>query len=314
MVKTHLAIQTLWQPEQPLSTEGTMPPFTFVRSSLPCEEHPNRNEDRSIADAPHGLAAVFDGVGGVTGGEIAAGIAARTIRSGWKRLVESRSEDIIPQLQSLIQTAHERVRRDGTLQVKDRYHGLMEPIAPKTTLALVAIYAKDEAPNYSVVYAWIGDSRIYALPAEGQLIRLTVDDGLLTELVSAQLLPQESARHIDQATEPWQLSRTERIYFEKRNGITQALGDRFPPTLHIEESSIAPGDRLLLCTDGIHDNLTDKELEELLRQGARTTVARHIVHAAALRSRNDPSEVMRAKPDDMSAVVITCHSSPQASQ
>jgi serine/threonine protein phosphatase PrpC len=314
MVKTHLAIQTLWQPEQPHSTEDTMPPFTFSRSSLPCEEHPKRNEDRSIADAPHGLAAVFDGVGGVTGGEIAAGIAARTIRSGWKRLVESRSEDIIPQLQSLIQTAHERVRRDGTLQVKDRYHGLMEPIAPKTTLALVAIYLKDEAPSYSAVYAWIGDSRVYALPAEGQLIRLTVDDGLLTELVSAQLLPQESARHIDQATEPWQLSRTERIYFEKRNGITQALGDRFPPTLHIAESSIAPGDRFLLCTDGIHDNLTDQEVEELLRQGARTTVARHIVDAAALRSRNDPSEVMRAKPDDMSAVVITCHSSPPASR
>ena len=311
MVKTHRAIQSLWQFEQSLSTEDTMPPFTFARSSLACEEHPKRNEDYIIADAAHGLAAVFDGVGGVTGGEIAARIAARTIHSSWKRGVVSGSEDIIPQLQSLIQTAHERVRHDGTLQVKDQYNGLMEPIAPKTTMALVAVYAKDGAPNYSVVYAWIGDSRVYALPAEGQLIRLTVDDGLLTELVSAQLLPQESARRIDQATEPWQLNRTERIYFEKRNGITQALGDRFPPTLHIEESSIAPGDRFLLCTDGIHDNLTDKEMEELLRRGARTTVARHIVQAASLRSRNEPSEVMRAKPDDMSAVVITCHSSPQ---
>jgi protein phosphatase len=288
-----------------------MPPFTFAHFKLPCDDHPERNEDRIIADAAHGLAAVFDGVGGVTGGEIAAGIAAQTIRSGWKRLVKSRSEDIVPQLQGLIRTAHERVRHEGTLRVKDQYNGLLEPIAPKTTLALVAIYAKDKAPNYSVVYAWIGDSRVYALPAEGQIIRLTVDDGLLTELVSAQLLPQESARRIDQATEPWQLSRTERIYFEKRNGITQALGDRFAPTLHIEESSIAPGDRFLLCTDGVHDNLTDKELEALLRQRARTTVARHIVEAAALRSRGEPSEVMRAKPDDMSAVVITCHSSPR---
>jgi PPM family protein phosphatase len=311
MVKMHLTIQPLWQPEQPLSTEDTMPPFTFARSSLACEEHPERNEDCIIADAAHGLAAVFDGVGGVTGGEIAASIARQSIRSGWKRLVESRNDDIIPLLQSLILTAHERVRREGTLRVKDQYNGLMEPIAPKTTLALVAIYQKDEASNYSVVYAWIGDSRVYALPAEGRLIRLTADDGLLTELVSAQLLPQESAQRIDQATQPWQLNRTERIYFEKRNGITQALGDRFPPTLHIEQTSIAPGDRFLLCTDGVHDNLTDKELEALLHRRARTTVAQHIVHAAALRSRHEPSEEMRAKPDDMSAVVITCHSSPR---
>jgi protein phosphatase len=286
--------------------------FTFARSSLACEEHPDRNEDSVITDAARGLAAVFDGVGGVIGGEIAARIAAQCIRNGWKRLVGSRqNDDILPPLQSLILAAHERVRREGTLRVKDRYNGLMEPIAPKTTLALVAIYHKDGAPNYSVVYAWIGDSRIYALPAEGQLTRLTVDDGLLTELVSAHLLPQESAQRIDQATQPWQLSRTERIYFEKRNGITQALGDRFPPTLHIEQTSIAPGDRFLLCTDGVHDNLTDKELEALLRQRARTTVAQHIVHAAALRSRHEPSEEMRAKPDDMSAIVITCHSSPQ---
>jgi protein phosphatase len=157
------------------------------------------------------------------------------------------------------------------------------------------------------VYAWVGDSRIYHLPAGEALSRLTSDDGLLTELVRAGLLEEESAKRVDQATQPWHLTRAERIFFERRNGITQALGDELAPVIHVERTTILPGDRLLLCSDGVHDNLTDKELEALLRRGARTTVARHIVHAAALQSRRDITEDMRSKPDDMSAVVITCH-------
>jgi protein phosphatase len=279
---------------------------------MACAEHPERNEDRIIADAARGLAAVFDGVGGVAGGEIASRLAAQSIHSSWKRLIRTGNENQsrIPLLETFVRLAHERVRKEGTHRVKDQYGGILEPLAPKTTIALVALHRMNQGPNYSVTYAWVGDSRIYLLPAEKPLTRLTHDDGLLTELVNAHLLTEESARHVDQATEPWQLSRTERVYFEKRNGITQALGDRLAPSIHIQETAAGPGDRFLLCTDGVHDNLTDKELEELLRKGARTTVARHIVDAAAERSRHEPGEAMRAKPDDMSAVVVTCHSLP----
>lgn len=217
------------------------------------------------------------------------------------------SGDCLTLVQTLIGEAHARVRSEGARQLHDQYDELPEVVAPKTTVALVTLCQTEQASGYSMVCAWVGDSRVYLLSAEQPLTRLTNDDGLLTELVNAHLLAEDNARHIDQATQPWHLTSTERLYFEKRNGITQALGDRLAPVVHVEQTTIVPGDRLLLCTDGIHDNLTDKELEALLREGARTTVAQHIVRAAALRSRQDAVEVMRAKPDDMSALVITCH-------
>jgi serine/threonine protein phosphatase PrpC len=60
----------------------------------------------------------------------------------------------------------------------------------------------------------------------------------------------------------------------------------------------------LLCSDGIHDNLTDAKIEAILRQEARASAARQLVQRAIDRSRE---ECLRAKKDDMSAVVITCN-------
>ena len=52
----------------------------------------------------------------------------------------------------------------------------------------------------------------------------------------------------------------------------------------------------------IHDNLTNAEIESILRKGARTTVARELVRQALARSRE---ECLRSKRDDISAVVVT---------
>src|SRR5215469_1757954 len=68
-------------------------PLTFARSSAASEEHPERNEDFIIVDAVRGLAAVFDGVGGIAGGEVASRIAGRTIRTEWKLLIQIPNND-----------------------------------------------------------------------------------------------------------------------------------------------------------------------------------------------------------------------------
>src|SRR2546421_210520 len=84
---------------------------------------------------------------------------------------------------------------------------------------------------------------------------ITNDDGLLAKLVENQIVTEEDAFRIDQAVHADQLSDTEYSYFRLRGGITQALGGPLPPGIHVDRTTIRPGDRILLCTDGIHDNL-----------------------------------------------------------
>ncbi len=297
-----------------VSGNGTpeLTPFTFARHSVACERHPDRNEDSIITDERSGLAAVFDGVGGSAAGEIASQTAARATRQGWKQALQRIHKgrktqtllehcgliDLCALLQELIQDADELVRTEGAQRAGT------DDLA--TTVALAVFCHQPDIRGYTMVYAHVGDSRIYLLRERESLKRLTSDDGLLARLVENQIVNYEDALRIDQAMRADELSDTELSYFRLRGGITQALGGPLPPTIHVDQISIYPGDRILLCTDGIHDNLTDTEIEEFLKTGARTAAARLLVEQSLLRSRKERDFTIRAKPDDISAVVLTC--------
>jgi len=287
-------------------------PFTFARQSVANERHPDRNEYYITLDQCSGLAAVFDGVGGSAAGEIASQTAARAIYRGWKHILKQVKKGHHAQgflddcdaasmreiLRTLTMEADELVRTEGA------HRAGTDDLA--TTVALATLCREHGQKHYTMVYAHVGDSRIYLLREQEPLQRLTSDDGLLARLVENQIIDDKDALRIDQAMSADQLSDMEYSYFRLRGGITQALGGPVPPTVHINQTSIVPGDRILLCTDGIHDNLTDDEIESILRMGPRPTVARVLVEQARVRSRQDREVTLRAKPDDMSVVVITC--------
>ncbi|WP_165423246.1 PP2C family protein-serine/threonine phosphatase [Ktedonosporobacter rubrisoli] len=292
----------------------TRSPFTFARYSVPHEEHIERNEDTLLVDQQRGLAAVFDGVG-YGPGHIASQMAARVIRRGWKRLLAkeqntpalleiSRAVDLQAKLPHLLLEAHRQICTNGSRHIQIDDSLPEDKKRPETTAALITLCKNSEQDGYTMFYAHVGDSRIYLLPQTRPLKRLTRDDGYFSLLLKRELINEDDAYRIDQATSAEQLSAEEFDYFSKRNGITQALGDHSQPTVHIGSMPIAPGDRILLCTDGIHDNLTDQEIQQILQKGSRTRAARGLVQSAIDRS-HQSDESIRAKADDMSAIVIT---------
>jgi len=286
-------------------------PFKIVGYTLPCERHPERNEDSFLIEHHSGLIAVFDGVGGSVAGHIASQAARRATLSGWKGalgqiykqrnvrrfLKDCDQVDFCTLLQHLVEHADDIIRTDGVREAGT------DDLA--TTVAIAALCHRPGKNEFNMVYAHVGDSRVYLLKKDAPLQRLTIDDGLLVKLIENEIVNEEDARRIDQAMRAEDLSEAEISYFRMRGGITQALGGPLPPEIHIDEIPIDIGDRILLCTDGIHDNLTDLEIEEILRKAPRNAAARLLVEYALLRSREERQITIRAKPDDMTAIVLT---------
>lgn len=286
-------------------------PFKIVGYSLPCERHPERNEDSFLIEQHTGLIAVYDGVGGSIAGDVASQAAKRATFIGWKNalgqihkrrnvrrfLKDCDQADLRAILEHLIELADDTIRTEGVREAGT------EDLA--TTIAIAALCHQPGINEFKMVFAHVGDSRVYVLKEGEALARLTIDDGLLGKLIENGIVSEEDARRIDQAMSQQDLSDAEINYFRMRGGITQALGGPLPPEIHVDEIPISIGDRILLCTDGIHDNLTDLEIEEILRKAPRNAAARLLVEYALIRSREERQVTIRSKPDDMTAIVLT---------
>lgn len=303
-------------PTPSMKQHTDLPLFTFAKYTVTSELHPDGNEDYILADQRRGLAAVFDGVGGSVAGDVAAQLAAKVMRRGWKRFLQQGTPaptiladypvgDLRSILQQLLLDAQEQIRAECMRRVEAEKINAKE--CPETTVVAAVFCHQREAHSYTMVYASVGDSRIYLWREREPLKRLTVDDGWLAKKVRENDISEADALRIDQATRRDELTDEEWSHFEKRNGITQALGDSHSPDIHMGDIVIYPHDRILLCSDGIHDNLTDQEIETILRNGKRTTVAKTFVQQALERSHQTDNGSIRAKSDDMSALVITCN-------
>jgi protein phosphatase len=290
-----------------------MQPLIFTAQSVASERHPERNEDSFLADQQSGLAGVFDGVGVATQATFSASqMAARVFLQEWKQFIlrtqpghtfltlgpQETSIDLKATLSKMAEKANSQIRATHKRRI---FH---KAERQATTMALAALCRRADTEEYLMTYVSVGDSRIYLLREQRALTCLTRDDGYLTSLVKRQTITEADALRIDQATHPDQLSETELSYFKKRTEIFQMLGAS-SITIQSDQTSIMPGDHILLCSDGIHDNLTHNEIEEVLKQSDPTTLAHVLVERALERSREASNVRLRAKPDDMTAVVIT---------
>ena len=205
--------------------------------------------------------AVSDGMGGANSGEFASRFTVDRITKlmprGYRPRAPGPESQYDATLAELLKAIHADLIHLGESYEECRGMG--------TTLSLCWF-----TPGWCY-YAHLGDSRIYHLPAGGNLLQLSEDHSYVGWLRRTGKLNEREAR-----THP------------RRNVLNQSLG---AGTQFINPQfgavPCAPGDRFLICSDGLTDGLWDHSLEEIVRAGDIASVAPRLVTAALEQSGRD---------------------------
>jgi protein phosphatase len=200
------------------------------------------NEDSLLLAPP--LFAVADGLGGHQAGEVASRVAVDVLLENAPRRADAK--------------ALGRAVRAANKAVIDAAHDGRGRTGMGTTLTVAMI------DGMRVAIAHVGDSRAYLMHRDGRIERVTQDHSMVADLVRQGSLTEEDAR-----THP------------NRSVITRALGSDPNMAADTLEVTATPGDRLLLCTDGLSSLVTDAEIAEILSRHADLTEAVDALIAAA---------------------------------
>jgi serine/threonine protein phosphatase PrpC len=185
------------------------------------------------AEAERGpLLVVCDGMGGVVGGEVASELAAQSIWREMKATPGTRDPEVFARL---LRRAT-RVANHDVHAMANREQGLR---GMGTTVSAAGIVAD------RLVVATVGDSRAYVLRA-GEIVQVTRDQSLSSALLAAGHDPELAER--------------------AGSAILQALGvgEDVEPSLSIID--LRRGDRVLLCSDGLHGLVADPAIRLLMSE------------------------------------------------
>jgi protein phosphatase len=202
-------------------------------------------DNRSLAT--HGvIALVADGMGGCNGGEVASALACDKI----PKVYFASNGPAPAALRTSLEAVNAEIYQVAQNQPELRGMG--------TTAVAFAITSSHGW------LAYVGDSRLYLI-RQGQIYRMSEDHSMVFEMVHKGLLSAEEARnHAD------------------RNVLSRALGSR--PQVEVscwdEPFPIQAGDRFLLCSDGLHDLVTDEKMLALAGAGALNVATDRLVRTA----------------------------------
>ncbi len=182
------------------------------------------------------VVAVFDGMGGTEGGEIASLASVKQMDVFYNRVreKESWSDDDLSYL--LLDT---KKRMESATRKEMENHNEEQP--GSTCCGFIM-------HNGNIKPFWIGDSRLYLL-RKNQLILLTKDHTIAQEKIDYGLITPEEALTVSS----WHY-------------ITKYIGDNQNSFTLGEEFSVEPGDKYLLCTDGISDKFSPDKLAEYMTE------------------------------------------------
>ncbi len=230
-----------------------------------------RSNNQDSGYAGEHLFVVADGMGGHAGGDVASALAIQSIAHVDRAF--DNAADAVEALRSALLEANQELAE--TVFEHPELAGM-----GTTVSGFVRI-------GDSLALAHIGDSRVYRW-REGVLTQVTKDHTFVQRLVdSGRITAEEAAVH------------------PRRSVLMRVLGDvDITPEIDVEVLDTRPGDRWVLCSDGLSGYVTEQRVGELLDK--------HADAAAAVEALIDES-LAHGAPDNVTVVIVGVDESPSSS-
>jgi len=220
------------------------------------------NEDSYLELTERNLWVIADGMGGHAAGEIASRMVIDSLRdTGTPSSLDNYIDDVRDRLQNV----NKKVRDEATKRG--------EGIIGSTVAVLLAF-------GHQYAALWAGDSRIY-LSRGGILKQVTRDHSQVEELIAHGLL-----------------ERSEAVNHPANNAITRAVGAADELTLDVNIQNINDGDLFLLCSDGLTNEVNDREIALDLVRGDCQQSCAHLMQKALDGGARDNVTIIVTRVDD----------------
>ena len=221
------------------------------------------NEDSCCSSPGTGLFVVADGMGGHVAGEVASRIAVEAIEAFIEETAVPDKNRTWPfPFEPSLSLDANRLKaafRLANRRIASAIHDSHELRGMATTASAILL-----GNGGLACVGHVGDSRVYVMDDDG-LRQITNDHSWVEEQVRAGTLTASAARQ-----HPW------------RNVVTRALSGGDDPEVDVTEVATAPGNRYLLCSDGLFTVVPDERIAEILSDRAATldAICQRLVDAA----------------------------------
>jgi PPM family protein phosphatase len=235
--------------------DDTQPGFDLAVLSDPGTDRPD-NEDACgyfIESPQAALMVVADGIGGYEGGEIASRMAVEVTLEAYRQS---------PPTWGAARRLHRAVQR-ANIEIHNR--AIAVPALRRMGTTLTAAVVEDGRLSA----AHVGDCRLY-LARRGRILQITKDHTVVAEHVRMGLMSAARARN-----------------HPERSMLSRSLGHELIVSVGRFSMPLMTGDRLLMCSDGLHNVLEERELELLLRSGDAAAACKALIDAANARGSAD---------------------------
>jgi serine/threonine protein phosphatase PrpC len=244
----------------------------------------DHNEDSVHVDPEHRFFIVADGMGGHAAGEVASAMAVETVKKTLEaaaslidafaiRTTDNARRALVQLLQSAVLAAHQAVFQRGSKEADKAGMG--------TTLDVVLIAGRE------AFVAHVGDSRTYLI-RDGKSAQLTTDHTV------AEVLVIEGKLTIEEA-----------LVSPYRTVLVNAIGVAADVGVEMAHLQLRQDDKLLLCSDGLHDYfLVEQEIADMLLADDATTAISKMIEAAKERGGHDNITGVVITVDDLGAEAV----------